>query len=479
MSTVGLAAATLAMVVALGVILLLFRHRAYHRLLTFDPKQNYLLGISGPGIESVSINCDQDSFFLPEPEHGSVSALLEVDVRASMAGRVSDPAIEITSGGFQDVQYFERGVDGVRFLNLSRLLRSASVRGGRVQLKGRRVAQLARTAVLHVCCEKVSARDRVLIVAPHPDDAEIAAFGFYADTNAIIVTLTAGDASDRYQSSQHPWMGLSRERIAQMRVWDSITVPQLGGIPLERAVNFCFPDRRLAEMYRHPDRDFCGEQECALLFRELRGLNRSPLVNGTTTCAWRSLVCELRRIISETAPTIVVTPHPRLDPNSDHLFTTVAVVEALESVKIPGRMFFYIVHNHRSELWPFGPAGSGVALPPILADDGACASGFYSHTLSAERQMQKFMALEAMHDIREVELPESAPLRSAGRRLRSELRGFICAMGRIPTNYLRRAVRPDEIFLVMSIPDALAYTRRALEHNTGLEWLSKSSEAAA
>ena len=83
-----------------------------------------------------------------------------------------------------------------------------------------------------------------------------------------------------------------------MRVWDSITVPQLGGIPLERAVNFCFPDRRLAEMYRHPDRDFCGEQECALLFRELRGLNRSPLVNGTTTCAWRSLVCELRRSLA-------------------------------------------------------------------------------------------------------------------------------------------------------------------------------------
>ena len=48
--------------------------------------------------------------------------------------------------------------------------------------------------------------ERVLVVAPHPDDAEIAAFGFYADTRAMVVTVTAGDASDRYQNSTKPWM---------------------------------------------------------------------------------------------------------------------------------------------------------------------------------------------------------------------------------------------------------------------------------
>ena len=48
--------------------------------------------------------------------------------------------------------------------------------------------------------------ERVLVVAPHPDDAEIAAFGFYADTRAMVVTVTAGDASDRYQNSMQRWM---------------------------------------------------------------------------------------------------------------------------------------------------------------------------------------------------------------------------------------------------------------------------------
>ena len=107
-----------------------------------------------------------------------------------------------------------------------------------------------------------------------------------------------------------------------------------------------------------------------------------------------------------TKPNIVVAPHPRLDPISDHLFATVALGEALQSAGLTaGRMFLYTVHNRRSELWPFGPAGSGVALLPILPEDGVCASGFYSHGLSVERQRQKFVALEAMHDVRDLQWP--------------------------------------------------------------------------
>ena len=101
----------------------------------------------------------------------------------------------------------------------------------------------------------------MLVVAPHPDDAEIAAFGFYADTRATVVTVTAGDASDRYQNPTQPWMSLTRGAVAQMRVWDSLTIPQFGGVPPERAINLCLPDGRLSEMYLHPDRDFRGEDD--------------------------------------------------------------------------------------------------------------------------------------------------------------------------------------------------------------------------
>ena len=127
-------------------------------------------------------------------------------------------------------------------------------------------------------------------------------------------------------------------------------------------------------------------------------------------------------------------------------------------------MFLYMVHNRRSELWPFGPAGSGVPLLPILAADGPCGSGFYSHPLSIERQRMKLVALEAMHDLRDIQWPPPAAAHQrASARIAPELRAWVHGMGVDPTSYLRRAVRPDELFLVASCKVALVMARQAIE----------------
>src|SRR2546422_867970 len=75
---------------------------------------------------------------------------------------------------------------------------SNTIPGKRVILRGFHVAWPAGAARLHVCHESIRSEDRVLVIAPHPDDAELAAFGLYADTRATIVTVTAGDGSARY-----------------------------------------------------------------------------------------------------------------------------------------------------------------------------------------------------------------------------------------------------------------------------------------
>jgi hypothetical protein len=218
-------------------------------------------------------------------------------------------------------------------------------------------------------------------------------------------------------------------------------------------------------MYLHPNTDFRTEGD-PVAFSALRRMNRSPsLRSDQCRGSWKCLADDLARIITAADPTIVVTPHPKLDPHLDHIFTTLAVCEALKVVGAAApRMFLYMVHNRRSELWPFGPAGSGVPLLPILAADGPCGSGFYSHPLSIERQRMKFVALEAMHDLRDIQWPPSAAAhRRASARVMPELRAWVHGMGINPTDYLRRAVRPDELFFVASCEDALAMARQAIE----------------
>jgi hypothetical protein len=440
-----------------GAALIMMRQAAYRRRICYDPRRDHSLGMAGPGIETIDVGDPVRGFTLPPAARSAASAFLAVEVHATIGGMLADPAVEISATGFRDAQYLERGARGVRFLNLARLIRSAGAASGMVSLKGRGVSLRGGKARLHLCRERVSPSDRVLVVAPHPDDAEIAAFGLYADTSATVVTLTAGDASDRYQGPAQPWLALSRGAVAHLRVWDSVSIPQIGGVAPEHAVNLCFPDGQLAAMRQDPERDF---SDSALDFERLRRSQRSPLLRENTACTWTSLVSELTAIIAKVEPTIIVVPHPHLDPHPDHLLSTIAVSDAMEPAHPSGgRMFFYTVHNRRSELWPFGPAGSGVALLPILPEDGTCPAGFYSHPLSIERQQQKFVALEAMHDLREIKWPDDSP-RQAGARLMAELRALAHGMGVVPTSYLRRAVRPDELFFVMPYAEGLRLARR-------------------
>ena len=257
MSVLAISGALAAAGVAFWALLFWLRHRAYRRRISYDPRQNCILGMAGPAIETNAVRCSEDGFVLPDRLIGAVSGLLEVEVRALVAGRLFDPAVEIRAGDFRDIQYLERGAQGTRFLNISRLL-NPKAGGERVELSGHRVTWQVGRAHVHICREKVTAHDRVLVVSPHPDDAEIAAFGFYADTQATVVTLTAGDASDRYQNPTQPWISLSRRAVANMRVWDSLTIPQIGGVPPERAINSCLPDGGRAKCTCVPIATFRG-----------------------------------------------------------------------------------------------------------------------------------------------------------------------------------------------------------------------------
>ena len=446
---------------------LTLRRNAYRRLLKYDPRQDHLLGCAFEGVEEISTECDPTGFILPELSANTGSVCLELRLRSSARGSVLDPSIEICHGNFCDRQFFERGVCGARFLNLTRLVRAGVKTGDRVALRGFCLTWSSGTVNLHVCRESVRSDDRVLVIAPHPDDAELAAFGLYADTRATIVTVTAGDGSDRYDSDTCG-LRLSRREIARMRVLDSLIAPQLGGIPLEQILNLAYPDGKLSAMQRDRSGDFCCDCSGSLDFKTLRQLNRSHFVRDEGTCSWESLIADLAHIIDQLKPTVVLAPHPWLDPHLDHQFTTLAVSEAMDKLNLnAGRFYFYVNHNRRSELWPFGPSRSGVAMLPLLPGDVVGCESFYSHNLSLERQREKLVALESMHDLRDFTRQDQPSFSARLSRIRSEIAGIIHGMGSPPTSYFRRAVRPDELFFVASFEHGRQLCARLLGEIAG------------
>src|SRR5215469_422096 len=229
------------MVLSLGIgtcLLLWARKRVYRRELGYNPKRDFDSGISSGSAIIVPIKLERDGFQMPKLPGDAVSACLSIRLKASLSGTIFDPSVEIMAGNFRDNQFFARDILGRRHLNLSRLLHSGVKEGDRVTIRCRRLSLAERQAEMVICREKVGSEDRVLVVAPHPDDAEIAAFGLYTESNATIVTLTAGDASTNFHG-RNGSIKLNRSLCARLRVKDSIEVPQWAGLPREKIINLC------------------------------------------------------------------------------------------------------------------------------------------------------------------------------------------------------------------------------------------------
>ncbi|HTB74972.1 MAG TPA: PIG-L family deacetylase, partial [Polyangiaceae bacterium] len=229
-----------------------------------------------------------------------------------------DPFVEVCHGEVTYRQYFERGAAGRRHLNLSPLFterRQSAV--GRVGLCGGSI-RLERDATLVLFDPPPIGDAPIVVLAPHPDDAEIAAFGIYHGQRSWVATITAGEMGG-VDLSRIISSGESTIRWnAFLRVWDSVTIPQLGEVPAEQCLNLVYPDTQLRTMHEHvnrPARIACDE---ILSRRTLRLQNRAPEFQGADSeCTWMDLVDDLRRLLDKAKPGIVVCPHPLIDEHPD------------------------------------------------------------------------------------------------------------------------------------------------------------------
>lgn len=365
---------------------------------------------------------------LPAPD---ATLVLAIKLKSNWLGRFLDPSVAF--GG--DRQTFERGVNGLRYLNLSGLELSG------LQLRGRH-CRLLGTPRLWAWTQPDYREQRVMVIAPHADDAELAAFGLYSQAEKPwIVTLTAGEIeAEHYQQ-----MGLSEVEAARikgrLRAWDSIAVPLWAGVPQAHCVQLGYFCLQLQAMQAAPDLPFASREAELTDVRPFRQFNPFPLpsdADGQPT--WNNLLADLRHVLLMARPEVIVLPHPVLDPHPDHVCAQQAVLQALQGLEWqPATVLGYANHLHDNDRWPMGDAGTGIALPPLF--DATQELHPCSLPLTLAQQRDKAMALGMMHDLQ--------PAPPFKRRVRRWLQRALAGRTRSPygeNEFFRKAVRRHELF---------------------------------
>jgi LmbE family N-acetylglucosaminyl deacetylase len=365
------------------------------------------------------------------------TALVGVRVNATDA----EPSVEIATGSGRIQQYLDPGARGLRWLNLTGL-KGQLANGATVAIAGHGVAIDAGAATLRVFANGLELKGPILILAPHPDDAEIAAFGLYSGSNATIVTVTCGNAGDANYADNVKDPARQYMLKGYLRAVDSVTTPWQGGIPPTRTYNLGYFDARLKTMREKPAEvvpELYGPNTDLAPYRKA---NFSTLLPNTSrSSSWNNLVADLAEIFRKVKPAIVVMPYPQLDSHNDHQYTAVAAFDALAKSKLSPRFLLYTNHATGTEnRYPYGPAGSVLSLPPY---SGAplTVQGVYAHPVSADLQLKKLFALETMHDLR-LSPAEQAACGDPNATRRSD---YPRVYG---VDYLRRGPRPQELFFV-------------------------------
>jgi len=208
-----------------------------------------------------------------------------------------------------------------------------------------------------------TATDRILIVAPHPDDESLCCAGLIHQTIArggevSIVWMTSGDAFELdaivVERRLRP-RARAMERLADVRMREARAAAVHLGVPSTNLHFLAFPDRGLSALLgEHYDTPFISPYTHSS--RNPYAQADAPGIDYTGA----TLLRELRKVIESFQPTVVLAPI-QADTHPDHAATSRFVQRALTSLQLADRGRYWVVHGGSD--WP-SPRGLRLDQPP-------------------------------------------------------------------------------------------------------------------
>lgn len=417
----------------------------------YDVRQDYQYSFRGQDLEKIPVRITTSGVNIPELEGIPDTVLLPINIEATLTGGWFEPTITVHSRHGSSVHTFERGAEGMRYLVLDPdAVQSATM----LRFSASHVRWKDQASELLLFSNSGVREGNLLVIATHPDDAEIAAFGLYSGRRSFVATVSAGNYVDGLYSHLSPDPDEQKRLRGLARAWDSLVVPTWGGVPPQQTVNLGYWNGSLQQLHQRRDQRSASEGVLAQdpnLYRS--GAIAELVDNRRAEATWRSLVSDLAAIVVAVTPAVIVAPHPALDAAKDHQYTTLALLEALDAVGDDSTvLLLYTNHHVQSEYFPFGPTGSVVDLPPWFDPSGQYFR-IYAHWLTKDDQIKKLFALEAMHDLR---APPKLVTGGPTGRFLGRINAGLDELIRNPLDtysYIRRAVRANEIFFVVGPGD--------------------------
>lgn len=417
----------------------------------YDPGRDYQYRFTDTKELPVSWDSKNKILNIPPLSEDVDTALLALTIKSDLLGGLFDPLIEFCVGDEQIIQYFERNVKGLRYINISPLLKAVNA-GGSITVKTKYCKVMELQGKLFAFKNPDLNNKKLLVISPHADDGELAAFGLYSEHESCLVTMTAGEVeAEDFQNIYHDKQQASLLK-GRLRSLDGMTAAIWGGIDPKNMINLGYFCQRLKEMHDAPEQLKGSKTAGVTDTRLFRQPNQQPLKsdqNGMPT--WSNLIEDLREIIKQANPDIIVSPHPQLDPHGDHIYATRAVLEAISGLeKQPENIYYYANHLRHTDHYPFGPVHTVVSLPPNF--DSIVVSSIVSYPLEMKKQKDKIFALEVMHDLK--------TKLTLKKRIRRILQSLLINR---PINqygedeFYRKTIRVNELFYRVKTADAVKW----------------------
>lgn len=365
---------------------------------------------------------------------------LKLTLKTTPLGSIFDPFITIKSADKQQTQYFERNAKGLRYINISDFFTELSSNSP-VTLQFHHCKPQSSKGDIIQFCHTDFTQKKLLILAPHADDAELAAFGLYSQSDTNIVTITAGEIEMEDYSKFYSKSEDASRLKGRLRTWDSLAIPLWGNTPPDKCTQLGYFCLTLKDMFEAPDKTITSRTAGINSTAFFRQSNHRPLqTDGNNKATWNNLILDLQELIADIQPDVIITPHPELDPHQDHFYTTKALAEALPA-NSPITLLLYANHYRSTDHFGFGPANSSLGLPPNF-DPNLLSPQVVSIPLDEGRRIDKALSLGMMHDL------QSQP--SVKKRIRRKIQHWLCRRDHYQygnNDFFSKAIKQHEVFI--------------------------------